>query len=135
MHPLGWLFEPLEDNPGFVRKKLFGCEAAYLNGRLMLVLAAGEEPWNGILVPTAKENHAALQAQWKGLKAHTVLGKWLYLSQKHAAFEQVATAIVEQIRMRTPLIGVDPKPRKRKREKANLEKKRDDRITKKKQLS
>ncbi|MDD5349515.1 MAG: hypothetical protein PHQ12_04820 [Chthoniobacteraceae bacterium] len=114
-HPLDWLFEPLEDHPGYLRRKMFGCEAAYLNGRLMLVLAAGEEPWNGLLVATGRESHPALQAQWKALQPHPVLGKWLYLSQNGAAFDTAATAIVEHVRHGDPRIGVDPRPKKRKR--------------------
>ena len=115
VHPLDWLFEPLENHPGYMSRKMFGCEAAYLNGRLMLVLAAGEEPWNGLLVATGREFHSALQAQWKSLKSHPVLGKWLYLAQSDPAFDQVATAIVEHVWKGDPRIGVEPKPRKRKR--------------------
>ena len=113
-HPLGWLLEPLEDHPGYMRRKMFGCEAAYLNGRLMLVLAVGEEPWNGILVATGREFHPALEAEWEPLRPHPVLGKWLYLAQTHPAFDQVATSIVEHIRRGDPRIGVEPKPKKRK---------------------
>lgn len=114
-HPLEWLLEPLEAYPAYLRRKMFGCEAAYLNGRLMIVLAAGEEPWNGILIATAREHHASLQASWNALASHTVLGKWLYLSQNHAAFESIATAIVTRICHGDPRIGVEPKPRKRRR--------------------
>ena len=114
-HPLEWLLEPLENHPGYLRRKIFGCEAAYVNGRLTLVLAAGQEPWNGILVATGREFHASLQSQWKQLNPHPVLGKWLYLSQAHPAFDEVATALVKQVRQGDSRIGVDPKPRKRKR--------------------
>ena len=114
-HPLDWLLEPLENHPTYMRRKMFGCEAAYLNGRLMLVLAAGEEPWNGVLVATAHEFHTALQSQWKQLKPHPVLGKWLYLSQADPAFDEVAASLVEHVRRGDARIGVEPKPRKRKR--------------------
>ncbi|MEI6562228.1 MAG: hypothetical protein WCO68_09120 [Verrucomicrobiota bacterium] len=114
-HPLDWLLEPLEQHPSYLRRQMFGCEAAYLNGRLMLVLAAGEEPWNGLLVATGREFHAALQSQWEQLQPHSVLGKWLYLSQANPAFEEVATAIVEQVRRGDARIGVEPQPRKPKR--------------------
>ena len=114
-HPLGWLFESLENHPGYMRRKMFGCEAAYLNGRLMLVLAAGEEPWNGLLVATGREFHPSLLAQWEQLKPHPVLGKWLYLPQTNPAFDQVATAIVEHVRNGDQRIGVEPKPKNRKR--------------------
>jgi hypothetical protein len=114
-HPLEWLLEPLEDHPAYLRKKMFGCESAYLNGRLMLVLAAGGEPWNGIMIATNREHHAPLQALWKQLKPHPVLGKWLYVSQNDPAFEKIATAIVECVRRGDERIGVEPKPKKRKR--------------------
>jgi len=114
-HPLAWLFEPLEDHSNYMRRKMFGCEAAYMEGRLTLLLAAGEEPWNGLMVATGREFHPALQSQWMQLKPHPVLGKWLYLSQSDPAFEEVATAIVEQVRKGDPRIGVEPRPRKRKR--------------------
>jgi hypothetical protein len=42
-----------------------------------------------------------------------VLGKWLYISQSHAAFEDVVEAIVALVLARDPRIGVEPKPRKR----------------------
>ena len=117
-HPLEWLLEPLEDHPGFMRRRMFGGLAAYVNGRITLALFAGEEPWNGMLVATAREFHKPLMAEWKQLKPHAVLGKWLYLSQGDTAFEKVAAAIVRAIRREDPRIGVVPKPRKRKKKKA-----------------
>ena len=113
-HPLEWLLEPLEDHPTYLRKKMFGGEAVYLDGRLSLMLTAGEEPWDGLLVVTSREFHPALQKQWKQLKSHEFLGKWLYLSQSNAAFETVAPAIVQSIRRGDPRIGIEPKLRKRK---------------------
>ena len=114
-HPLEWLFEPFEAQSSYSRRKMFGCEAAYLNGRLMLVLAAGQEPWNGVLIATAREFHPALQEQWKRLVSHPVLGKWLYLSQSDPEFEAIATAVVASILQGDPRIGVEPKPRKPKK--------------------
>lgn len=116
-HPLGWLLEPLEDHSTYMRRKMFGCEAAYLNGRLMLVLASTEEPWNGMLVATGHEFHGALQAEWPQLKPHPVLGKWLYLSQNYPDFDRVAQAVVKCVRLGDTRIGVEPKPRKRRRTK------------------
>ena len=114
-HPLEWLLEPLEERDTYIRKKLFGCEAFYLDGKLVLVLAVGGEPWNGLLVPTSRDHHQALQKQWSQLKSHTVLGKWLYISQDDAAFESTGTAIVKCILKSDARFGVEPKPRKRKR--------------------
>ena len=36
---LRWILEPLESHPDLIQKKMFGCLAAYLNDRLILVLA------------------------------------------------------------------------------------------------
>lgn len=113
-HPLDWLFEPFEGQITYLRRKMFGCEAAYLNGRLMLVLAVGEEPWNGVLVATDRQYHPSLQNQWRQLRSHPVLGKWLYLSQTDPEFERIATSLVSSILERDVRIGVEPKPRKRK---------------------
>ena len=113
-HPLEWLFEPLESQSTYIRRKMFGCEAAYLNGRLMLILAAGEEPWNGVLIATSREFHAELQSQWIPLQSHPVLGKWLYVSQNDPEFESTATAVVASVLRGDIRIGVEPKPRKKK---------------------
>ena len=114
-HPLEWLIEPLETQSTYIRKKMFGCEAVYLNGKLMLVLTASEEPWNGVLVATSREHHPTLQADWGQLTSHPVLGKWLYISQNNAAFESTATSIVKSILKSDSRIGVEPKPKKMKR--------------------
>lgn len=108
-----WLVEPLEELATYHRKKMFGCEAIYLKGRLVLVLADSEKPWDGILIPTDREHHAALQKRYPELSSHPVLGKWLYLSQSDASFEGVATSIVDRIGRGEALIGVEPKPGKK----------------------
>lgn len=112
IHPLQWVFESLEDHPSFHQKKMFGCEAAYYRGRLTLVLASGEEPWNGLLVCTSREHHAELLGKFPALRSHPVLGKWLYLSQSDAEFEATALSIVERVRAGDPRIGVESKPKK-----------------------
>jgi hypothetical protein len=108
-HPLEWLLEPLETQPGYQRKKMFGCEAAYIDDRIVVVLAAKKEPWNGLLLPTEREHHGALQKIYPELQPHSVLGKWLYLSQSNSHFEEIATAVVQLIRKGNPLIGVERK--------------------------
>ena len=56
---------------------------------------------------------AALLKRLPQLRVHSVLGKWLYISQTHADFEAVALEVAEMARRRDPLLGVEPKPRKR----------------------
>lgn len=111
-HPLRWLIEPLEEDPTFLEKPMFGCLAAYLEGRLVLLLSEGEEPWNGVLVATSREHHPALLESFPALREHPVLGKWLYISQHHNKFEETVLKIVEKIVGGNVLIGVEPRPRK-----------------------
>ena len=80
VHPYQWLWEPLEADPTFVLRPMFGGRAAYLDGRLMLYFTAGQEPWRGVLVCTDHGHHAALIAEFPDLSPHPVLPKWLYLA-------------------------------------------------------
>lgn len=124
VNALQWVFERLESHPDFIQKRMFGCSAAYLNSRLVLVLADSEEPWNGVLVPTEREFHASLAEKFPGLIPHPVLGKWLYLSQSHPEFEGIAGQIVDLILRRDARVGVEPKLRKtRKSVQAKLKRK------------
>jgi hypothetical protein len=116
-HPLQLILEPLEAEPSFFQKHMFGCQAAYLFGRLVLVLAAQEEPWNGLLVCTSREFHSALILEYPDLKPHPVLGKWLYLPHTSDDFEAMAEQLALQTMKNDPRIGVEPGASKRKRPK------------------
>ena len=116
-HPLQWLLEPAQAEPSFFQKHMFGCQAAYLYGRLVLVLAAREEPWNGLLVCTSRDFHSGLVADYPGLQPHPVLPKWLYLPQACDGFEETAQEIVRQALQDDPRIGVEPGGSRRKRRK------------------
>jgi hypothetical protein len=112
-NPLLWIFEPLEDDPRFFLRKLFSFDAAHLDNRLYLAVAGGEEPWNGLMVCTAREHHASLLKQFPQLVSHAVLGKWLYISQSHSEFESVAQELADLARRRDPRLGVESKARMR----------------------
>jgi hypothetical protein len=112
-NPLLWIFEPLEDVPGYFTKKLFSFDAAHIGTRLYLAVAGGKEPWNGLLVCTAREHHPSLLAQFHQLTPHKVLGKWLYISQNHSEFESVAMDLATLARKRDPRLGVESKARQR----------------------
>jgi hypothetical protein len=114
-HTLRWLLEPLEDERSYLERPMFGCLAAYLHGRLMLVLADGDEPWNGVLVPTSWDSHRSLIEDFPALSPHPVLGKWLYLPQSHEDFESVAQELTELARSGDIRLGVEPKERRVKR--------------------
>jgi hypothetical protein len=93
---------------------MFGCQAAYLFGKLVLVLAAKEEPWNGLLICTSREFHATLIAEYPALQPHPVLSKWLYLPQASDGFEETARELALHALKNDPRIGVEPTARKRK---------------------
>jgi hypothetical protein len=112
-NPLLWIFEPLEDDPRFFLRKLFSFDAAHLDNRLYLAVAGGEEPWNGLMVCTAREHHASLLKQFPQLVSHEVLGKWLYISQSHSEFESVAVELATMARRRDPRLGLESKARMR----------------------
>jgi hypothetical protein len=114
-HPFQWLLESVETEPSFFQKPMFGCQAVYLFGKLVLVLAAQEEPWNGLLVCTSREFHSVLIDDYPALEPHPVLGKWLYLAQAHDSFEETAQQLIQQIIKNDPRIGVEPGVRRRKR--------------------
>ncbi len=110
-HSLLWIFEPLEVQSEFFYQRMFGCLAGYLENRLVLVVADKQEPWNGLLLPTEREFQPLIQAEFKTLKPHPILGKWLYLSQTAPEFEEVAIQIVEAIQKRDFRMGVDSRPK------------------------
>lgn len=116
MHPYQWIVEPLVDKPGYIQKSMFGSQGCYYEGRLVLVLAAKkEEPWNGILVPTEREHHESIVKEFPMLVPHSVLPKWLYLSEERDEFAKISVKIVENILNGDPRIGVLPAPKKKKK--------------------
>ncbi|WP_433695667.1 hypothetical protein [Paraburkholderia phenoliruptrix] len=112
-----WVFDPLNDDAGFMRKRMFGFEAAYMDGLLCLSVGNGEEPWNGLLVCTSRERHADLVREFPELAPHPVLGKWLYLSQRNEDFEAIAGTLVKLVSRRDSRIGVEPGAKKKKSKK------------------
>ena len=118
-NPLLWVVDSIMDGPSFISRAWFGCRAIYLHGRLMLVICSGDEPWNGLLIPTDHEFHESIRKDFKTIKQHPVLNKWLYLPETSEDFETVASDIVEVIRMNDQRFGVEPKEKvKRKTKKA-----------------
>ena len=119
-----WLFEPLEDDPRYLRKRFFSFEAAYLDGRLCLAVVDRGEPWNGMMACTSREHHASLRAEFPQLTPHNVLGKWLYISQLHPEFESVATELVAAARKRDLRLGIEGDVRNKKRKAARSRRKK-----------
>ena len=115
-HRLLWLVESIMDEPSYLERSMFGCLAIYLHGRMVLLLSEGEEPWNGLLIPTEHEHHIPILTEFKDIVQHPVLKKWLYLPENTEDFESVAYDIVHCIEMNDPRFGVEPKERKPKHE-------------------
>lgn len=113
-HPYAWAWEPLELEPSFDLKPMFGGKAVYLEGRLRLFFIAKKEPWRGLLVCTEREHHPALKKDFPALRPHTILPKWLYLSEGEDDFERDACSLVKRVRMGDARIGI-VKPRRPRR--------------------
>jgi hypothetical protein len=110
---LAWIFDAFERDATYIRKRMFGSDAAYIDGLLCLVAADRDAPWNGLLVCTSQERHATLVEELPALRPHPVLGKWLYVPQDDPAFEAVVERMTTLVLARDPRVGVEPKPRRR----------------------
>ena len=107
------------DEPSYFEKSMFGCLACYVHGRLALLLTSGEEPWNGLLIPTDHQFHDSIRRDYKDMVQHSILKKWLYLPESTEDFESDAQEMVEAIRMNDPRFGVEPTERVAKRQRSN----------------
>jgi TfoX/Sxy family transcriptional regulator of competence genes len=107
-----WLIESIMEEPSYLEKPMFGCLAVYLHGRMMLLLSEGDEPWNGLLIPTDHRFHESIKAEFKDVVQHPVLKKWLYLPENIEDFELVAENIVHAVHKDDERFGVEPKEKK-----------------------
>jgi hypothetical protein len=110
-NPLLWVVDSLMDEPSYLDLAWFGCRAVYLRGLMVLVLCSGDEPWNGLLIPTDHQFHQDIMQDFSGVVQHPVLKKWLYLPENHEDFESTAMDLIEAIRLGDQKFGVEPKPR------------------------
>lgn len=108
--------EPLLEEPSYLERSMFGCQASYLHGRLVLVLASGAEPWKGLLIPTDHRFHESLRKDFRSVKQHPVLKKWLYLPEASEDFE-AAAHIVDAIKIGDERFGVEPSSKNRPKQK------------------
>jgi hypothetical protein len=113
VHPYRWLWEPLELDPSFVLRPMFGTRAAYVQGKIVLCFSARSGPWHGVLVATDRAHHASLLKEFAALAPHSILSKWLFLPDSAASFEATAQRLVALVRQRDPRIGVMPPRKKR----------------------
>gem|GEM_PF-515714 len=129
VHPHAWLWEPLQADPSFVLRAMFGTQAVYLEGKLMFCFAAKTEPWRGVLVATERSHHAALMAEFPSLSPHPVLPKWLYLRESLDSFERIGERLIVLARQRDVRLGVVPQPKKRQPLDKHVDRKETGRLT------
>lgn len=121
---LRWAFEAFEQDSTFITKRMFGSLAAYVNGKMVMLLSEnpGEREyrgkiydfdiWNGVLLPTERQHHPQLQKDYPELRPHPVLPKWLYLPMNDDDFEETISEISQRIARNDSLFGVYPQPKK-----------------------
>jgi hypothetical protein len=127
-------FEELSSDDSFFVKKFFRGLSIYFCGRAVAYLSnrPGDrsfrgkdyriEIWNGCLIPTHRERHAELLRSIKGSVIHPVIEKWIYLPQNSEHFEDSMVQLVNMIKNKGLLIGIeaDLKPKKARSTKPNL---------------
>lgn len=114
-----WIFEPFEGHPTFFTKRMFGGLAAYLFGRLMLILVeptkTGRWQWHGVLIGTDHERQPAIVSEFPAAGPHDVLRKWLYIDSRHDDFESTMERVARAVARGDARFGVLPTAQKRKR--------------------
>lgn len=122
-HTFEFVKDYFQEVDGFRVKKMFGGQALMIYNKMVLVLMDGEETayrgkdygekiWNGVLIPTSKEHHSMLMKKFPQIKPHKVLGKWLFISADHPAFEETCEALSEEIIRGNRLFGITTKESK-----------------------
>lgn len=116
---LRWVEDFLPE--GYLRKRMFGGYAYYIDEKLVLVWFETEgnknyrgvrydfEIWNGCMFPAEKDKHQSVLERFPFLIPHPVLPKWLYLPQENEDFESHVEAVLREIRRRNPILGSIPK--------------------------
>jgi len=108
-----WIFAAFENHPSFFTKRMFGGLAAYLFGRLMLILVepvkTGRWNWHGVLICIEHAHRASIVEDFPVLAPHEVLRKWLYIDSRHNDFESTMERLADAIRRNDLRFGVRPK--------------------------
>ena len=111
-----WIFEALVDDPSFFTKRMFGGLAAYLFGRMMMVLVqpttTGRWDWHGVLICTEHAHQRAIIKEFPRLAPHDVLKKWLYIDSRDDDFESTMERVTGAIARDDQRFGIHPQPKK-----------------------
>jgi len=111
VHRYAWLWEPLETDPTFVLRAMFGTKAACLDGKLMFCFAAKTEPWRGLLVCTDLVRQPSLLVEFPALASASDSPQMALPRETADAFEPLATRLVALARRRDTRLGVLPSAR------------------------
>jgi hypothetical protein len=111
-----WIFEAFEDHPSFFTKRMFGGLAAYLFGRMMMILVeptkTGRWKWHGVLLCTEHAHRPAIVAEFPALAPHNILKKWLYIDSRDEDFEPTMEGVAKAIARNDGRFGIPPHARK-----------------------
>lgn len=107
-----WIFQAFEGHASFFTKRMFSGLAAYLFGRMMLVLIepskTGRWKWHGVLICTEYAHHRAITKDFPHLAPHEILRKWLYIDSRHERFELTMQQVAEAIARNDARFGIPP---------------------------
>ena len=113
-----WIFESFEHHPSFFTKRMFGGLAAYLFGRMMMILAeptkTGRWKWHGVLICTDFAHHAAILREFPQFAPHEFLKKWLYIDSRHEDFEAAMERVARAMARDDQRFGIRSEARKAK---------------------
>jgi hypothetical protein len=111
-----WIFQSFEEHPSFFTKRMFGGLAAYLHGRMMMILVeptrTGRWKWHGVLICTDYAQHPAIIEEFPQLAPHDFLKKWLYIDTRHEDFEPAMERVAAAIARGDRRFGIRPRPGK-----------------------
>jgi hypothetical protein len=111
-----WIFQVLEDHPSYFTKRMFGGLAAYVFGRMMMVLVqptkTGRWKWHGVLICTEHVQQHAIMEEFPALAPHDILKKWLYIDSRHEHFEPTMERVAKAIARDDRRFGIHPHPKK-----------------------
>lgn len=91
-----WILEPLEGDETYFRKRMFGRDAAYVDGLLCWSLLTGMNRRTVCSYAHPRYGMQPLYGKFR-LRRHLVLGKWLCVKQSDPAFEDVARRVVSLV--------------------------------------
>ena len=114
-----WILEAFTGRSSFFTKRMFGGLAAYLHGRLMLVIVeptkTGRWKWHGVLIGTDHPHHVSIRADFPALAPHGFLRKWLYVDSTHEDFQSTMEAVARRMASNDGRFGVVPRARRLRR--------------------